>query len=257
MDLLSFFQREAPVGAGDILVVAFSGGPDSTALLLGLSRLREPLRIQLAAAHLDHAMDPGSAARAREAGRLAARLDVPFLTERATRTGVGPAESPEAAGRRERYLFLERVREDLGARWIATAHHRDDQAETVLLRLLFGSGLEGVAGIRPVHGRVVRPLLGIPRSVLIAALEAAGLSPVDDPTNHNLAVPRNLVRHRLLPALSADEPDLAPGLARLAGKARAAAAAIDRRLAASLPLQDVQNGAGVLRADLDRLPAPF
>lgn len=258
LDLLPFFQGEAPVAPGDTLVVAFSGGPDSTALLLALSHLREPLRIQLAAAHLDHAMDPGSAARAQEAARLAARLNVPFLTERASRTKTGPAESPEAAGRRERYLFLERVREELGGRWIATAHHQDDQAETVLLRLLFGSGLEGLAGIRPVHGRVVRPLLGIPRAALIASLEGSGLVPVDDPTNRNLDVPRNLLRHRLLPALSAEGPDLAPRLARLAGKARAAAAVLDRRLAASLPLQPLQemaDGAGVLRADLERLPA--
>lgn len=260
-ELEAFFQREAPVDPGDAVVVAFSGGPDSTALLLGMSRLACLRGVRLAAAHLDHAMDPGSASRAREAARIAARLGVPFITERAEPGENGPVDSPEAAGRRARYDFLERVRRDLGARWIATAHHRDDQAETVLLRLLFGSGLEGLASVRPVHGRVVRPLLGVPRSALLAALTTAavtGIEPVDDPTNRNLDVPRNWVRHRLLPSLAADDPDLspvlAPRLARLAGKARAASAALDRRLAGSLPLRTVEEGVAVEREALAGLP---
>ena len=253
-ELAAFFSKEAPLSPGDAVVVAFSGGPDSTALLLGMSGLPG---IRLAAAHLDHAMDPGSASRAREAAGIATRLGVPVITERAEPRGKGPgapAESPEAAGRYARYEFLERVRGDLGARWIATAHHRDDQAETVLLRLLFGSGLEGLAGVRPVHGRVVRPLLGVPRPALLAALSQAGIEPVDDPTNRNLDVPRNRVRHRLLPSLSANEPDLAPRLARLAGKVRAVSSVLDRRLAGSLPLHSVTEGVAVEREALAGLP---
>src|ERR1700709_330298 len=92
----------------------------------------------LAAAHLDHAGDPGPAARAEAAAGLAARMGVPLVTER-RQPGTSRGDSAEAAGRRARYGFLERTRAALGARWIATAHHRDDQAETVLLRLLFGS----------------------------------------------------------------------------------------------------------------------
>ena len=251
-EIEAFFSKEVPLDPGDAVVVAFSGGPDSTALLLGMSRLPG---IRLAAAHLDHAMDPGSASRGREAARIAARLGVPFITERAEskRNGpAAPAESPEAAGRRARYEFLERVRRDFGARWIATAHHRDDQAETVLLRLLFGSGLEGLAGVRPVHGAVVRPLLGVPRSALLDAVTAAGLEPVDDPTNRDLDVPRNRVRHRLLPSL---EPELSSArLARLAGKALAASAALDRRLAGMLPLRPVEEGVAVEREALEKLP---
>jgi tRNA(Ile)-lysidine synthase len=250
-EIEAFFRKEAPLAPGDAVVVAFSGGPDSTALLLGMSQLPG---IRLAAAHLDHAMDPGSADRAREAARIAARLGVPFITERAEpkRNGLAaPADSPEAAGRRARYGLLERVRRDLGARWIATAHHRDDQAETVLLRLLFGSGLEGLAGIRPVHGRIVRPLLGVPRSALLAAVTSSGIEPVDDPTNRNLEIPRNHVRHRLLPSL---EPELSPTLARLAGKARAAGTVLDRRLAGLLPLRPVEEGVAVEREALARLP---
>jgi tRNA(Ile)-lysidine synthase len=260
MDVLetldAFFRHEAPLDAGDGVVVGFSGGADSTALLWGMSKLSARRGLRLHAAHLDHAMDAGSAGRAAKAGNLAGRLGVPLTGERCdTLTARRRGESAEAAARRVRYEFLERTRQRLGARYIATAHHRDDQAETVLLRLLFGSGVEGLAGVRPVYGTVVRPLLALPRAVLAAAAAAAGLEPADDPTNRDLGAPRNRVRHFLLPALAADEPDLAGRLARLAGKARAAAQALDRRFAASLPLRLAGGGVAVERRALESLPA--
>src|SRR5215210_2570161 len=133
--LETFFRDQAPLAPGDGLIAAFSGGPDSTALLLGLA----PLGFRLIAAHLDHAMDPGSAERAEAAARIAAQLKVPLVMERREVLRQA-AESLEAAARRVRHEFLEEGRRQAGARWIATAHHRDDQAETVILRLLFGSG---------------------------------------------------------------------------------------------------------------------
>ncbi len=263
--LEAFFRQEAPLDPGDGVVAAFSGGPDSTALLWGLSRLPAAWRLRLHAAHLDHGMDAGSAGRAGEAARLAAQLGVPLIRERAdVLADRQPGESPEAAGRRARYAFLERTRRQLAARYVVTAHHRDDQAETVLLRFLFGSGLEGLAGVRPVNsarganGAVVRPLLALPRAELLAAVVAAGLAPVDDPTNRDLAVPRNRVRHRLLPALAVPEPDLAERLARLAGRARAAGLVLDRRLALDLPvrpIEGIEGGVAVERRAFEGLPA--
>ena len=240
--LEKFFRDEAPLGPGDGLVAAFSGGPDSTALLLGLAQFGCPVT----AAHLDHAMDPGSAERARAAARLAEKLGVPFVTER--REVPRGGDSFEAAARRVRYEFLEEVRLRTGARWIATAHHRDDQAETVLLRLMFGSGLEGLGGIRPVHGAVVRPLLALPRRDLLAAL--GDLEPVQDPTNQDLRIPRSRVRHLILPRLDVD--DL---LARIASKARAASARLERKVSGLLDVQERQEGIAVDRAALERLPA--
>ena len=253
--LEAFFRHAAPLDPGDGIVVAFSGGADSTALLWGMSRLAARRGLRLHAAHLDHALDAGSAARAAAAAHLAARLAVPLIHERSdVLAGRRTAESAEAAARRARYDFLERTRRRLAARYVATGHHRDDQAETVLLRLLFGSGLEGLAGVRPVHGAVVRPLLGLPRAALLAAVAAAGLAPVEDATNRDLGVPRNRVRHGLLPALAAEEPDLAPRLARLADRARAAALALDRRLARCLPISPVGGGLAVQRRALESLP---
>jgi tRNA(Ile)-lysidine synthase len=244
---------EASFREGDGVVAAFSGGPDSTALLWGLSRIPG---LRLVAAHLDHALDSGSAARARRAGEIAAEIGVPFVTRRIDVPAARrPGESLEAAARRERYAFLERIRADAGARWIATAHHRDDQAETVLLRLLFGSGLEGLAGVRPVHGAVIRPLLDVPRAALREAVEAAGLLAIEDPTNLDLEVPRNRVRHLLLPALARGEPDLAGRLARLAARAGAAARQLDRLFSDRLPLRETAGGVAVERRAFEALPA--
>lgn len=243
----SFFRGTAPLAPGDGIVVAFSGGPDSTALLLGLSRLG----ISIHAAHLDHGLDGGSAGRAAAAARVAVQLGVPFVGERRPVPDLrSPGESTEAAARRIRYGYLEEVRERLGARYVATAHHRDDQAETVLLRLLFGSGLAGLSGIRAVHGRVIRPLLYLPRILLREEVEAAGLAWVDDPTNQDLRVPRNLVRHRLLPGLDADPASLA----RLSEKALRAGAALDRRLEGLLEVRLLEDGVAVDRGSLLRLP---
>jgi tRNA(Ile)-lysidine synthase len=288
-----FFRDTAPLGPGDRVVVAFSGGPDSTALLAGLAELAPRLGAEVVAAHLDHGLDPGSTGRAEAARRLAGQLAVPVVVERRPVAVLSrKSESVEAAARRVRYEFLDEVRRGRGARWVATAHHRDDQAETVVLRLLFGSGLAGLAGIRPVDGAVVRPLLGCGRDELRAALAAgaafaeSGLEPVADPTNDDLAVPRNRVRHRLLPALArleatpaeagsddldADsdfDPDFDPGfdpgfdpderlarqLARLADRARGAGRALERRLEARFAPEP---GASLGRGALEQLPEPL
>ncbi|MFP3941699.1 MAG: tRNA lysidine(34) synthetase TilS, partial [Thermoanaerobaculia bacterium] len=159
-----FFRSTAPAGAGDLIVVAFSGGPDSTALLAALRRLAPERGWRLLAAHLDHGMDPGSRGRAEGAREIAERLGVEVVAERRpVPEAARRREGPEAAARRARYRFLEDVRAGNDGLWIATAHHRDDQAETVLLRMLQGSGVEGLAGIRPVRGRLVRPILALPR----------------------------------------------------------------------------------------------
>lgn len=264
-----FFRDNAPLGAGDRIVVAFSGGPDSTALLAGLAELAPRLGAEVLAAHLDHGLDPGSAGRAEAARQIAGRLAVPVVVERRPVAALRrKAESAEAAARRVRYQFLDEVRRGRRARWVATAHHRDDQAETVVLRLLFGSGLAGLAGIRPVDGTVVRPLLGCGRDELRAAWAESGLEPVADPTNDDLAMPRNRVRHRLLPALAMLEsldseevdPDVDPDtrlarqLARLADRARGAGRRLERLLEARFAPAP---GASLGRGDLEELPEPL
>jgi tRNA(Ile)-lysidine synthase len=263
LDVLETFLRPR-VTPGDLLLTAFSGGPDSTALLAALVRLQPRLAVRLHAAHLDHQLDGGSARRAATAGELALRLGVPYS---AASTSVplrrARGESLEEAARRERYDFLERTAASLGARWILTAHHRDDQAETVLLRLRQGSGLEGVAAIRPQRGRLLRPLLEVPRAVLSASLHGSSLPAVDDPGNRDLARARNLVRHRLLPRLIESEPpnqlgaqpELVTLLGRVAGAMQRAQPAIDRHLALALGPVRGEQQVTVERRRLQALPA--
>ena len=171
--------------------------------------------------------------------------------------GRRSGESLEAAARRIRYDFLETVRRDRDARYLATGHHRDDQLETILLRLAHGSGLTGLGGIPAVRTSIVRPLLSLGRSELAAALAGEGLEPTDDPGNLDPAVPRNRLRHLVLPRLLADDPGLPTAARRLADTARRAAAAIERRLEGPLGIASTRTGASLAAPALIALPEPL
>lgn len=211
------------------VVVALSGGADSVALLHLVRFAAAGLRLTVAAAHLDHAMRPESAADARWLAGLCAAWGVPLVSWRA-----GRAPRTEAEARRARYAFLAEARGELRAGWVATAHHADDQAETVLFRVLRGTGVAGVAGIAPVDARrgLVRPLLPFTRAELRRYARAHRLRWREDPTNALLHPARNRIRHQLLPLA---ERTVAPGaraaLARLAALARESEAAWEALLA--------------------------
>jgi tRNA(Ile)-lysidine synthase len=168
-----------------------------------LAALRRRRGFRLVAAHLDHGLRPGSAEEAAFCAALCARLDVPFRAGSAdVRARAGRERGGlEQAARRERYAFLRRVREEEGAAAIAVAHTRDDQAETLLLRLLRGAGATGLAGMRPRSGDLVRPLLAASRTEVLAYLRERGLEWREDPSNADAAHRRNRVRHELLPYL--------------------------------------------------------
>jgi tRNA(Ile)-lysidine synthase len=239
------------------LVVAFSGGPDSTALLLSLLPPARARGVRLVAAHLDHALDAGSRGRAEAAARLVRRLgadwrcerrDVPDLRQR--------GESLEAAARRVRYGFLERIQQEVGSRWILLAHQRDDLAETVLLRLLFGSGLAGLAAIQPVRENRLRPLLGLRRREIEDAVAAAGLEPIQDPTNQEPHAARNRVRLSLLPRLRLADPDLDEILARLAERVQRVNHRLDQLFERALaPSRTLLGGLALERSRFLALPA--
>lgn len=253
-----FFADRAPIQPGDGIVVAFSGGPDSSALLGALARWRRGRRLALTAAHLDHGLDPGSAARARAAAGIARVLGVSLVTARCAVPALRrDGESLEAAARRLRYRFLETVRREHGARYVATAHHRDDQAETLALRLLQGTGLGGLAGISPRREALIRPLLSVGRAQLATWNELQGIEPVDDPTNRDPRRPRNLVRHHVLPALEKTSFQTGARLARLAAAAAAARSAVDRQLLTALAPSGEAGGIAIERRRLELLPAPL
>jgi len=200
------FRRHFPDLVGRPVLVALSGGADSVALLYLLAEAAPELGCVVAAAHVHHhvrgAAADGDAAYCGEVcGRLGIRIVVEHLDPERPR-GV----SPEAWWRRERYRALEAARSRLGCAAVATAHTRDDQAETVLLKLLRGSGTRGVAGIRRRSGSVIRPLLDVRRAELHEYLSGAGVTWREVGSNAERAYPRARVRHDVLPAIVAAFP---------------------------------------------------
>jgi tRNA(Ile)-lysidine synthase len=212
------------------VVVAVSGGADSTALLLILAKLADELGIVLHVAHFDHRTRPKQSAE-----------DADFVAKLANRVGapirVGRADKPtrtEDAARTARYEFLRRAASEIGATAIATGHTRDDQAETVLLHLTRGSGLAGLAGMRPLREGIARPLLAIGRKETIAVCRGARIRPRTDPTNRSLKFARNRVRLKVLPELARVNPRASEAIARFADVASEQQAGDDRDVAEAL-----------------------
>jgi tRNA(Ile)-lysidine synthase len=222
---LETIRRHGLARPGDRVLVALSGGADSVALLLLLRELEQQGALTVAgAAHLNHRLR-GVAADDDEAfcAALAAELRVPFRAERRDIAALARAQkrSIEDAARSARYAFLEAAAAALGADLVAVAHTRDDQAETFLLRLLRGAGTRGLAAIHPRAGRVIRPLLDVARADLRDYLAASRQSFREDASNADVTIPRNRVRHELLPYLESQfSPAITDVLSREATLAR-------------------------------------
>jgi tRNA(Ile)-lysidine synthase len=202
------------------MVVGLSGGADSVALTEVLATLAEDRGFKVVAAHLDHGLRPESQEDAAFCRSLSHRLGVLFRTATADVRGRARRDhcGLEDAARVERYAFLETVRQGEGAVGIAVAHTRDDQAETFLMRLLRGAGSAGLSAMRAQRGFVVRPLLEVSRERVLEHLRRRQLPWREDPTNRDLSILRNRVRHELLPYLEAGfNPRLRAALSRTAG----------------------------------------
>jgi len=207
----------APLLAAKGLLIAVSGGPDSTALLWLAAQWARNGRVpSLTAATVDHGLRPGSASEAASVAALSEKLGIPHATllweGEKPRTGL-----PERA-REARYALLAEHARKIGADMIVTAHHLDDQAETVLMRLLRGSGVAGLAGMAVISERdgvrVARPLLEVSKAELIACCDGAGLRYFEDPSNRDPRFTRARLRQML-----AEEGMDARSLARLARRA--------------------------------------
>lgn len=205
---------------GETILVACSGGADSTALLHVLYELRTDFALKPAVAHFDHGLRAASAKDARFVHEMAADLGLPFYLQRqdvgaeAKKGGLNLEET----GRRLRYEFLQETAAEIGARRIATGHSLDDQAETVLMRLLRGSGSRGLSGIAPIlEYAVIRPLIDVRRKEIEAFLRERKISWREDESNRDLRFLRNAVRRRLIPHLEKKyEPAIVEKLGRTA-----------------------------------------
>jgi tRNA(Ile)-lysidine synthase len=217
-------QRHALCPSGTRVLVGVSGGSDSVALTRALLALAPTSDFTVAGvAHFNHQLRDTASRDERFCLDFAGALDVPFVTSAAdvAAHAAGEGLSIEDAARRLRYDFLERAAREVGATRVAVGHTRDDQAETVLLKLMRGAGPLGLGGIYPKRGIVIRPLIEASRDELRAWLASLGQAWMEDETNADVSNPRNRVRHRVLPELDAASGGCTRGaLARSAELAR-------------------------------------
>jgi len=189
---------DAVLAPGERVVVACSGGPDSTALVDALARLAPPRGLDLHVAHVDHGLRPGSAAEADAVAALARARDLPFHALSVT---VEPGGSLQDRARQARHRALRRLAARLGATAVALGHTADDQAETVLMRALTGATPRALRAMGPRDGMLARPLLRVWRQQAADYCAALSLPVLDDPANADPRFLRARVRHQLLPAL--------------------------------------------------------
>lgn len=194
-------------------MVGFSGGLDSTALLHAAHSLAGDLEFELSALHVNHGLSSNADAWGDSCARFCRERDLP-LTVLRVEVPLGGGEGVEAAARRVRHRALTEHPAD----WILLAHHVDDQAETLLHNLLRGAGVRGAAAMQEARGRVVRPLLGVTREVLLAYARSHKLAWIEDESNADSRYTRNFLRHRVLPLVASRFPKAGEQLAAAAAR---------------------------------------
>ena len=212
--LLSFTRQHSLISPGDHIICALSGGADSVALLFGLYLLKEKLDIRLSAAHFNHNLRGAESNRDEEFVRdFCSRYDIPLMVGSAAVTSG--KKGLEAAARDARYAYLRSLPGK-----IATAHTADDNAETVLLHLIRGTGLKGLGGIAPISGNVIRPMLSITRQDVEDFLEEWSLPHIEDSSNQTDAFLRNRLRHHVMPLLKQENPQFSENTSAMALRLR-------------------------------------
>ncbi len=244
LNKLSAFVRQYDlISPGDKIVCALSGGADSTALLFALYLLREKFQFTLSAAHFNHNLRAEESNRDEQFVRsLCDRYDIPlFVGTGAVKAGK---KGLEAAAREARYAFFATLPGK-----IATAHTADDNAETVLLHLVRGTGLKGLGGIAPVNGKVIRPMLNVTRTDVLEFLEEYCLNFVQDSSNETDAFLRNRLRHHVMPLLKGENPKIAENLSAMALTLRQDEAFLQQqaRAQATLKVEDLRQMTSALR----------
>ena len=227
--LRAFVRQYDLIHPGDTVIAAVSGGADSIALLFALFLLREEWGITLEAAHFNHCLRGEESNRdARFVEDFCARYGIPLHM---CSGNVVPGEKGlEAAARDARYRFLRSLPGK-----VATAHTADDNAETVLMRLLRGTGLKGLGAIAPVSGNVIRPMLNVTRREVEAFLEEYALAHIEDSSNGEDAFLRNRIRHRIMPLLYEENPRIGENLSSMALNLRLDEACLSRLASGPMP----------------------
>jgi len=211
LEVLHFLDNELRLSlSGSHVLAGFSGGADSTALLLCLYYLSPKLGFSLSAAHLDHQLRPSSGTEAAQCGAFCDALGIPFFCRRcdAAELSTQNKQGIEEAAREARYAFYDQTAARENCNWIATGHNANDLAEDIVMRLIRGTGWPGLAGMEAVdtQRKLFRPLLLIPRARIEAFLSGLGIRWIEDESNTDMAYFRNRVRGRILPLLLRENP---------------------------------------------------
>lgn len=205
----NYCEKNKLVQTGDRIVVGVSGGADSVCLLDLLCRMKESYQLTITAVHVHHGLRGASADEDEVfTKKLCEKLEVPLYCfhEEVKKRAEQEKISLEEAGRNCRYERLEEVRQTTNSTKIAVAHHANDQAETVLFHLVRGSGIEGLAGIRPIRGNIIRPMLCVTKKEVLQYLSERKLSYRIDESNDDLVYTRNQIRHTWIPMLEEMNP---------------------------------------------------
>lgn len=240
----------------DKVVVAFSGGVDSTALIYVLNSLKKELNIKLFAAHLNHKIrGRDSDLDADFARRTAKKLNIPFMLEEFDVPSFAKQNrlNLEDAARRARYEFLEKAAAKVGAGRIAVAHNADDNIETFLMRLVRGTGMKGLTGIPPVRGKIIRPLIGLFRREIEGYLRSKKITPRIDRTNYETKYLRNRIRRNLIPALESYNRNIKELLLQSISTANSIQGFVDLEAGRALKGMVIFKSAGEMRIDINKL----
>jgi tRNA(Ile)-lysidine synthase len=200
----SFIEQNNLLSEGDLVLIGLSGGPDSVALLRLLASLRKPLRLSLAAVYVNHQLRPRAAAKEeRFCQELCHRygIDLTLVSENVTELAKKKNMSIEEASRDFRYSLYEFIANEDGHDRIALGHHADDQAETILFRIIRGTGPDGLAGIPVKRDKFIRPLLGVSKQGILDYLKKLGQAYCEDRSNRDVTYSRNFIRQKLLPSI--------------------------------------------------------
>ncbi len=217
IDLLACAKRLRVFAPGDVVLAAVSGGADSVAMLHSLIAYSKEIGFTLQVCHINHMIRQTACNDEAFVVDLCSQFDIPCVVRKVDVPGmVVDGGGIEEAARNARYAALEQVADEIGARWIAVAHTADDVAETLLLNIIRGTGIDGLGSIKPIRGRIIRPVLDATRTEVEEYMEQNGISFVVDETNTDISYSRNRIRHELIPYLQTHfNPSVKQALKRL------------------------------------------
>ena len=225
------------IRVGQQIIIAVSGGKDSMTLLYSMCRIADGLNLKINAVHINHHLRDNSNNDQILMEKFCKQLKINFTLDHLNPATKLKGESPEAWARNHRYASLERIRKEIGADWIFTAHHGNDQIETILFHLSQGTGISGLRGIHDNQGHILRPMLCFSRSDIDQYAAEMNIPWVDDSSNLDESIPRNNLRHNVIKPWERSNPDLVSAFHEISEHAKDANEAL--QFAANLLIPDI------------------